>query len=457
MKQLLILGAGHIARPCVRYLQQFDWLELTIAESSRDNLVRVAGDHPRTTALNMAVPGDPAGFIAERRPDLVMNLLPAEYRGPVTAACLRAGANLVHPAYAGPDVLALEPQVKEAKLTWLFELGVDPGIDHMSAVRTIDAVHADGGRVDSFRSICGAIPSAQANTNPWGYKLSWAPDSLIGASRRSARIQVDGLVQEWPDGTTYEHAFLEEVEGLGWFEVYANADALPYLESYGIPEARSIFRGTIRYPGWSETIVAMNQLGLFSQEPEPLEGRTLREFMGRRCGAGQPAEVEAACRARLGLKPVSAVYQRLAWLGLFEDRAIPAGCRCSRDLVRLLYGERLRYRPGERDLIVLKDEVVASYPQSGRRKRHTSTLIDFGIPGGDSAIARTTGLPPAIAARLFLEGRIRATGLVLPTLPELYQPCLAELAREGICLKEATEEIGEDPNIHHHQHGGRNA
>jgi saccharopine dehydrogenase-like NADP-dependent oxidoreductase len=329
----------------------------------------------------------------------------------------------------------MEPRLKRAGLTWLIELGVDPGIDHMSAARTISQIRAKGGRVEAFKSICGAIPSAEANTNPMGYKLSWAPESLIGASRRTARIMEDGKVVEWPDGATYEHVHLEEVEGLGWYEVYANADSLPYLETYRIPEAASIYRGTIRYVGWSETIVAMNALGLFSQEPEDLAGLSFKAFTARKCGAAKNADAAQALCARLGLKPSSAIYMRLKWLGCLDDRPLPAGLACSRDVVRALYGEKLFFGPEERDLIILKDEITAAYPD-GRRELHTSTLVDFGIPGGDSSIARTTGLPPAIVARLFLEGRIPGHGLVLPTLPEIYQPCLEELEKEGIRLQE---------------------
>jgi len=440
MKHVLILGAGRIARPCVKYLQKCEWLKLTIVEASRENLERVAGDHPRTTALNQALPEDVAGFITAQKPDLVMSLLPTEFRGRVADACLKAGVNLMFPSYSDATIRAMEPRLKEAGLTWLIELGVDPGIDHMSAARTINQVHAKGGKVESFTSVCGAIPSAEANTNPWGYKLSWAPESLIGASRRTARIMQDGKVVEWPDGATYEHVHLEEVEGLGWYEVYANADSLPYLETYHIPEAKSIYRGTIRYVGWSETIVAMNALGLFSQEPEDLAGLSFRAFTARKCGAAKGADAGQALCARLGLKPSSAIYLRLKWLGFLEDRPLPAGLACSRDVVRVLYGERLYFEPSERDLIVLKDEVVATYPD-GRRERHTSTLIDFGIPDDDSSIARTTGLPPAIVARLFLEGRIPGHGLVLPTLPEIYGPCLAELEKEGIHLQETTVEL----------------
>jgi saccharopine dehydrogenase-like NADP-dependent oxidoreductase len=440
MKHLLILGAGRIARPCVQYLQQYDWLRLTIVEPSQENLDRVAGSHPRTTTLNQTLPEDAAGFIKAQKPDLVMNLLPSEFRNRIAEACLEAGVHLMFPSYSDASIRAMEPRLKQAKLTWLIELGVDPGIDHMSAARTINRIHAKGGQVESFKSVCGAIPSAEANTNPMGYKLSWAPESLIGASRRTARIMEEGKVVAWLDGATYEHVHLEEVEGLGWYEVYANADALPYLETYRIPEATSIYRGTIRYLGWSETIVAMNALGLFSQEPEDLAGLTFAAFTARKCGASKSVDASQALCARLGLKPSSAIIMRLKWLGYLDDRPLPTGVACSRDVVRALFGEKLFFEPSERDLIILKDEIISSYPD-GKREHHTSTLIDFGIPGGDSSIARTTGLPPAIVARLFLEGKIPGSGLVLPTLPEIYEPCLAELEKEGIRLQETTVEF----------------
>ena len=440
MKHVLILGAGRIARPCVQYLQQYDWIKLTIVEPSQGNLDRVAGIHSRTNTMNQAVPADAVAFIKGQHPDLVINLLPAEFRNRIAEACIGAKANLMFPSYVDASIRAMEPALKAAQLTWLMELGVDPGIDHMSAARTINQIHAQGGKVESFKSICGALPSAEANTNPWGFKLSWAPESLIGASRRTAKVLVDGKRVEWLDGVTYEHCFVEEVKGLGWFEIYANADSLPYQEIYAIPEAKNIFRGTIRYLGWCETIVAMNALGLFSQEAEDLAGLTFRAFLGRKCGAAKGADVDQALCARLGLKPSSAIYLRLKWLGFLDGRPLPAGVTCSRDVVGVLFGEKLVFEPSERDLIILKDEVVAVYPD-GKRKRHTSTLIDFGIPDGDSSIARTTGLPPAIVARLFLEGKLPGHGLVMPTLPELYGPCLAELEKEGIRLEEAVEEI----------------
>jgi saccharopine dehydrogenase-like NADP-dependent oxidoreductase len=441
MKHVLVLGAGRVARPCVAYLQKQEWIKITVADAIPENLERVAGSHPRTTTLVRDLGKHAAEVIASVKPDLVINLLPPAFKAQILDQCLKAGTSLVHPSYSDAASMGLDAQVKAAGITFLYELGLDPGIDHMSAARTINQVHGDGGQVESFTSTCGAIPSAEANTNPWGYKLSWAPDSLIGASLRHARILVNGEIKDWPDGQTFQHVDLEEVDPLGWYEVYANADSTPYLKTYGIPEATSIFRGTIRYPGWCETIVAMNKLGLFLETPEDFGGLSFRGFLARKCGSADPARAEAALCARLGIETSSAVFLRLKWLGFFEDRPIPFASGSSRDIIRLLYTEKLVFLPQERDLVILKDEVVASYAATGKRLRHTSMLIDFGIPGGDSSVARTTGIPPAIAARFILEGVIKSKGVLLPTMAEVYNPVLAELEKEGIRLVESASEF----------------
>ena len=441
MKRVLVFGAGRVARPCVQYLLKHEGIAVTVVDMARENLERVAENHTRCKTVVADAGKESALLIATEKPDLVMNLLPPPFMAPVARQCLEAGVNLVHPAYLDAETLALDGQVKAAGLTFLAELGLDPGIDHMSAARTVRHIRQQGGKVESFSSVCGALPSAEANTNPWGYKLSWAPASLIGASKRDARVMLDGTVHEWPGGKTYEHVHLEETPGLGWFEVYANADSLPYLDGYGIPEAHTIYRGTIRYVGWCETIVAMNALRLVETEEQDFTGMTFRGFMARQGGEADPAKAEEAVCRKLGILPSSAIFERFAWLGLFDDKPLPFTQGSARDVISCLFGEKLVYSEGERDLVILKDETVAFYPESGRRLRHTSTLVDFGIPGGDTSIARTTGLPPAIAARFILEGRIRTAGVLTPVLPEIFDAVLAELEIEGIVLKEKAEEL----------------
>lgn len=437
MKRVLVFGAGRVARPCVQYLLKQEGIEVTVVDAVPENLARVTEGHPRSRSVVADAGKDSAGLIASEKPDLVINLLPPAFMAPVARQCLEAGVNLVHPAYLDDETLALDARAKASGLVFLAELGLDPGIDHMSAARTVRRIREAGGQVESFRSVCGALPSAEANTNPWGYKLSWAPASLIGASKRDARVKLEGEVHEWKGGKTYEHVHLEEIPPLGWFEVYANADSLPYLERYGIPEARTIYRGTIRYVGWCETIVAMNALHLVDEEPQDFRGMTVRGFMARQAGESDPSKAEEAVCRKLGIGRHSAVYERFEWLGLFEDRPLPFEKGSARDVISLLFGEKLVYTEKERDLVILKDEVVAHYPGIGRRVRHTSTLIDYGIPGGDTSIARTTGLPPAIGARLILEGKVSAKGVLAPVLPEIYEPCLKALEEEGISLVES--------------------
>ncbi len=441
MSHVLVFGAGRVARPCVQHLLKDPGIRVTVVDMDSANLGRVLENHPRGEGIVANAAAEARDLIARVNPDLVVNLLPAAFMYPVAKLCVEAKKHMVNPSYIKEDMKALDGPAKAAGLTLLCELGLDPGIDHMSAARTVRFIRERGGQVESFRSICGALPSAEANTNPWGYKLSWAPSGLIGASKRDAKVMLDGVVHEWPGGETYEHVHLEETPGLGWFEVYANADSLPYLERYGIPEARTIYRGTIRYVGWCETVVAMNALSLVETEEQDFRGLTFRGFMARQAGESNPAKAEEAVCRKLGIAPYSAVFERFAWLGLFDDRPLPLEKGSARDVISFLFGEKLVFTENERDLVILKDEMTAFYPESGKRLRHTSTLVDFGIPGGDTSIARTTGLPPAIGARLILDGTVKARGVMAPVLPEIFEPALKVLEAEGICLVEASDAV----------------
>ncbi|MBL3592451.1 MAG: saccharopine dehydrogenase NADP-binding domain-containing protein [Synergistaceae bacterium] len=438
MKRILVLGAGLVARPCVQYLLARD-MDVTVVDLSEASLKRVTEGHRRSHAVVADGASEAPALIDRVRPDVVVSLLPPQLMAPVARACLKAGVHLVHPAYLDRETEELSEEAKKAGLLFLVEMGLDPGIDHMSAARTIRAIHDGQGKVLSFRSVCGAIPAAEANTNPWGYKLSWAPASLIGASRRTARILLDGQEILWPDGRTYEESHMELIEGMGWYEVYANADSLPYIETYGIPEVQTLYRGTIRYPGWSETICAMNVLELFDETPLDLGGKTFCAFLVERAQAEAGESLKETLCRRLGLPPYAAVLERFRWLGLLDDRPIPFERGSARDIVSFLFAERLVYEKDERDLVILQDECLASFPGRPGTVRYCSTLVDFGIPGGDSSIARTTGLPPAIAARLIAEGKIEARGVHRPVLAEIYEPVLAELEQEGIVLKETEE------------------
>ncbi|MDD3671925.1 MAG: saccharopine dehydrogenase C-terminal domain-containing protein, partial [Synergistaceae bacterium] len=270
------------------------------------------------------------------------------------------------------------------------------------------------------------------------YKLSWSPSSLIGASKRTAKVLLDDKEILWPDGETYKNVFLFDVPALGVFEAYANADSTVYKEGYAIPEAKTIYRGTLRYPGWCETICYLNEINFFETDVRPTKDMTIAQFTSIQAGcAGAPKQT--LCK-RLGLEPWSAFILRMEWLGFFDERVIPFDCCSPRDIVSLLFSEKLIFAPTEKDMVVLCDEVIAEYPD-GKKEKYKSTLIDFGVPGIWTSIARTTGVPPAIAVKFILEGKISTPGLHAPMSKEIYEPVLDELKNEGIVLEETIEYV----------------
>ncbi len=417
-----------MARPCVRYLLEHTPHQITVVDQDEGNLAVVTGGDPRARALQISV-SDAGRVLRQTSPDLVINLLPAAFMVPVAEACVAARLDMINVSYIKDEMWALDGPARDAGILLLCELGLDPGIDHMSAAQMIRRIHAEGGALESFWSCCGAIPSADANTNPFGYKLSWSPAGLIGASKREARLLRNGSVVIYPPGETFRHCGFMEVEGLGWFEQYANANSLPYVDLYGMPEAKNVYRGTIRYIGWSETIRKMLDLGLFEEEVRDLRGLSYARFSALLAGARDGESPDEAVRRCLHLESCSSVLHKLLWLGLFSDAPIPLQTGSPRDVVAGLFLEKLTYTPGERDLVVMEHRYDVVFPEDGRRVRHTSTMIDYGDAGGDTSIARTTGLPPAIAARLVLEGRVSLKGVHPPVHPEVCAPTLAELER----------------------------
>lgn len=441
MKEILVFGAGRVAKPCADYLLRDSNIHVTVVDIDPVGVERVARGNPNATGLVRKVGEETRAIIEEVMPGVVINLLPPALMTPVAAACVEAGVHYINPSYVKDDMRALDKKARDAGVLLLCEMGLDPGIDHMSAAKTIRDIHEKGGQMESFWSCCGALPSLKDNTNPFGYKLSWAPSSLIGASRRTAQILEDGKVVIMPGGETFRHPHIVEVEGLGWFEEYANSDSLPYVELYGMPEVRNVYRGTFRYVGWSETIVKMNEMGLFEEGKTDLSGLTYKAFTAKLVGAGEAEDAEEALLRFLGRESFSTVVLKLKWLGLLDDRKIPFKTGSPRDVVSNLYLEKLVFTDQEQDMVVMEHRYVAQMPGEKNRTLFKSTLIDYGVPGGYSSIARTTGIPPAIAAMLILDGKTTLTGVHAPVMPEIFEPSLTLLEKEGISFRESKQEI----------------
>ncbi len=440
MKKILVLGAGLVSRPHVRYLLDVPGFEVTVASRTVSKAEALVNDHPRGKALALNANDDAAMEDLIRQTDLAVSMLPYVYHPQVAALCVKHKKHMVTTSYVKEAMRALDGPAREAGLILLNEIGVDPGIDHMSAMKVIDAVERKGGKVTSFMSWCGGLPAPEANDNPFGYKFSWSPKGVLLAGKNPARFQKGGKIVEVPGEELFDHYWPVFINGLGEFEGYPNRDSLPYAETYGIQPSDWMFRGTLRNVGWCATLKKIAEVGLLDETPWDSPPATFREFTARVLGVSPDTDLAPYLAGQWGERHDSKPITDLAWLGLFSDDPLPQGPNTPIDVLAARMESRMAYRPGERDMLILQHEFVAEYPD--HKEAITSTMIDYGIPHGDTSMSRTVGLPAAIAARMILQGEFFGmAGVHVPVIPEIYEPVLAELAELGICLTETVAEI----------------
>ena len=292
----------------------------------------------------------------------------------------------------------------------------------------------------SFRSYCGGLPAPDDNDNPWGYKFSWRPRAVLTAGCNPARYLEDDTLNEVGGPELFSHHWPVDVPGMQVFEGYPNRDSMDYMDTYGLGEVRTMLRGTLRYPGWSNCLKLIVDLGLLDQtDRHDLEGQTHAGLLASLVEGATAETVRADIAAKFDLPVDADALERLAWAGFFSDEPV-GDVPTLMDMVGERLKDKLAYAEGERDMIVLHHEFIVA-DADGRQKKIFSSLVDYGVPNGDSAMARTVSLPCAVATDLILEGKIKSTGVRIPVLPEIYLPVLVELEKLGIVCKETEAEI----------------
>jgi len=435
MKRVLVLGAGLVSRPGVVYLLNTPGIQVTVASRTVAKAEQLIAGHPNGRALPIDVEDAAALAKLVQEHDIAISLLPWIHHMKVADLCLKYGKHMVTASYVSDAMRALDPAVKAKGLIFLNEVGVDPGIDHMSAMKVIDEVHARGGKIVEFFSYCGGLPAPEANDNPFGYKFSWSPRGVVLASRNSCRFLEKGKIIEIPGQDLFLHYDVEEIEGLGRFEVYHNRDSVRYQQEYGIPEAITVQRGTYRNIGWCDTLKKIVDLGLIDESPRPqLTSGTFRQMMAGLLGVAENADVRAAAAAKLNIPRDHFTLANMEWLGLFSDEKVSKQNN-TLDVLSDRMQVKLAFREGERDLLLMRHRFHVE-EADGRKTKIVSTLIDYGIPHGDSSMARTVSLPLAIGTRMLAEGRITRTGVLQPMTSDVYLPILAELEKENIRMEE---------------------
>jgi saccharopine dehydrogenase-like NADP-dependent oxidoreductase len=445
--RLLLLGAGRSATALIQYLLAHapaeNWF-LTVADAQPAHLVPVLAAHSAYTRP-VAFEGHNAAQLDElvSQADLVISMLPAALHPAVARACLRHGRHLATASYVSPEVQALHAEAAAAGLVFLMECGLDPGLDHMSAMQTISNLQGNGARVTGFKSYCGGLVAPESEgTNPWRYKLSWNPRNVVLAGQGDpAQYLENGELQAIPYEKLFGRAEVLAVPGHGHFEGYANRDSLRYQAIYGLPNLQTMLRGTLRRPGYCGAWQALVALGLTNDIQLLGNAATLpwqALVASRLPQPAAPAEAAAQLASQLHLDPHGPELERLAWLGIFSEQVVGISNATAAQLLEHLLVEKWALGPHDRDQVVMQHQF--DYELGGEARRRTASLVVTGRDAAHTAMAQTVGLPLGMAVRRVLRGEVAGRGVVIPTTPDLYEPILAELAAGyGIAFQEQDE------------------
>ncbi len=452
MKQLLVLGAGQSASYLVAQLledaEREDWF-VTVGDLSEELAAEAVGDHARGEGVRFDVNDAELRSTRIENSDVVINMLPAAYQDLVAWDCVNHGRHMMSVSYRDQAVRDLDLDAKRKGVLLLCEMGLDPGIDHMSAMSLIQQIRDDGGRVAGFRSYGSGIPAPDQPQNPMRYVVTWDPRNVAMAGFEGAQYMENGNIKIVPFHQVFHHTWGVDVDGIGHLEAYANRDSMSYMKAFGLEHVHTMIRGTLRYPGWSETWSTIVRLGLPNEAlriPD-LADRTYAEVVEMFLPlnvTGPPLEQRVA--RFLQISPTGKIMENLRWFGLFSDERI--GCRgdtAAAMLVHILQ-TKLPLTAEMRDMVVLVHELDVEYADGERPAEHVrSTLIVEGEAGGFTAMSRSVGLPVLIAVKLLLGGEISLTGSRIPTHPAIYAPILQRIEAAGLGFKESRCQVGGTP------------
>jgi saccharopine dehydrogenase-like NADP-dependent oxidoreductase len=444
MKRIILLGSGLSATNLIKYLlnhaDQYDW-HLAIGDLNTELARKKVKGHPRASVFQFDIFDDALLKTTVGGADVVISFLPAAFHPKVAAACLEARVHMVTASYVSKEIKAMDEEIRAAGLLFLNELGVDPGIDHMSAMKVIDSIRSKGGQMTSFKSSTGGLIAPESDNNPWHYKFTWNPRNVVLAGQGISQFIRNGKYKYIPYHKLFDRLLYTNVLNYGEFEIYPNRDSLKYRETYGLHDISTMFRGTMRRPGYCEAWNVFVQLGL-TDDSYTLENSmqmTYREFINVYLRYDPEKPVEEKLCEYLGLDPEGEIMKNLTWLGIFENREIAIPNATPAQILQTLLEEKWALEPDDKDMIVMQHEF--EYVLDGNPHQITSSMAIIGKNQEETAMSITVGTPVAIAVKLLLTGRLNLTGVHIPVIPELYEPILKELEQHGISFIETEEAL----------------
>jgi len=432
MKKVLLLGAGMVAKPIADYLLENN-IELTIATRTIAKAEKLIKDRTNGKAVSWTIDDLATLDKMVAKHDLTVSLLPYTHHVSVAKICVKHKKNMLTTSYVSEEMKALDAEAKAAGIIILNEIGVDPGFDHMTAMRIIDKVQSEGGKIKEFYSLCGALAAPEETDNPFKYKFSWSPKGVILAGNNGAKYKKDGVVVELPTENLFKNPLQIDFPEVGTMEVYPNRDSLAYIDIYNLPNVETMYRGTFRYPNWCEAMDALKTLGLTDTESRIFVNKTYRKIMARQLKL-YPANIKEKAAERLNAAIDSPAITAMEWLGLFDDLLIPFDEGSNFDLTAELMLRKMMLPEGARDMVIMLHSFVVE-KADGSKEVIQSRLLDYATKE-DTSIARTVALPAAIGVKMILDGKITDTGVHIPIAKSIYEPILVELEKMGIAMVE---------------------
>ena len=441
MREILIIGAGRSASSLIQYLlnkSEAEDLHLIIGDLSLASAQNKTNNHPNATAISLDIFDQNQRKIAIPKADIVISMLPAHLHIEVAKDCITYKKHLVTASYVSDAMQELDVLAKENNLIFMNEVGLDPGIDHMSAMKVIHEIKAKGGKMLLFESFCGGLVAPESDTNLWNYKFTWAPRNVVLAGQGGvAKFLQEGTYKYIPYCNLFRRTEFLEVEGYGRFEAYSNRDSLKYLDVYGLNDVLTLFRGTIRRVGFSKAWNMFVQLGMTDDSyiMEDSETMSYRQFVNSFLPYHPTDSVEIKMRLILKIDQDDSMWDKLLELDLFNpNKKVGLKDATPAQILEKILTDSWTLQTNDKDMIVMYHKF--GYELDGKKQQIDSKMVCIGEDQTYTAMAKTVGLPVAMATLLILNGKIKTPGVQLPIQKEVYLPILKELEEYGVVFKE---------------------
>lgn len=435
MKRILVLGAGLSSSSLIKYLldnaKEFDW-KVVVGDMDVELAKRKIGGNERGEAFMFDVSDEEMRSREISSSDIVISMLPARFHHLVANDCVDYGINMVTASYVSPEIRALDSEAKAKNIILLNEIGVDPGIDHMSAMQAIDKIIKKGGKLHTFKSSTGGLVAPEYDNNPWNYKFTWNPRNVVLAGQGTSMFIRNGRYKYIPYHRLFDRLQEVEIPGYGKFEIYPNRDSLKYRGIYGLDNIPTMFRGTMRRPGYSEAWNVFVQLGMTDDtyKMEDVKNMTWRMFINSFLPYHKTTPVENKICEKFDLDLNSVIMKKLVWLGIFEDTLVGLKEGTPAQILQHLLEQKWSLGSNDKDMIAMYHHF--EYELDGQEKELVSRMVVIGSDQVHTAMSITVGVPVAIATKLILTGKITRKGVQVPIVKDIYEPVMAELDAYGV-------------------------